>query len=239
MSSIHGTDTSYGAIDKNYLALALDCSETLFGTDINYCNIVHTMKLKDGQENNPEVIKAYTEWRDHFNYEIAKSIQVDAKKTPDTIYDCLQRIPECSEIVKWINSVEYGQHLSMNYPTTFIAPINSVILYSQKTWLRTKQKGILRALLKAHTLDYILSPTSLEGKMLRVSTKCKPFSFIADCTHKITKECTFFQESVTLLSNEYNRIRDRFNILKIIVTKNGIIYIIDGIFSPENIMYAY
>jgi hypothetical protein len=127
----------------------------------------------------------------------------------------------------------------MNYPTTFIAPINSVILYSQKTWLRTKQKGILRALLKAHTLDYILSPTSLEGKMLRVSTKCKPFSFIADCTHRITKECTFFQESVTLLSNEYNRIRDRFNILKIIVTKNGIIYIIDGIFSPENIMYAY
>lgn len=239
MSSIHGTDTAYGAIGKNYLSLALDCSETLFGTDVNYCNIVHTMKLKDGQENNPEVIKAYTELRDSFNYQLAQSIPIDTKKIPDTIYDCLQLIPECSEVVKWIDSVQYGPQLSMNYPTTFIAPVNDIINSSKKTWLRTKQKGILRALLKAHTLDYILSPTSLEGKMLRISTKCKPFSFIADGTRQITKDCTFFQESVTLLSNEYNRIRDRFKILKIIVTTNGIIYIIDGIFSPENIMYAY
>lgn len=239
MSSIHGTDTAYGAISKNYLALALDCSDTLFGTDINYCNIVHTLKLKDGQENDPNVIKEYSQGRDRFNYELSKGIPLDTKKTPETIYDCLQLIPECSEVLKWIDSVQYGSHLSMNYPTTFIAPINDIVLASQKTWLRTKQKGILRALLKAHTLDYILSPTSLDGKMLRISTKCKPFSFIADGTRKITKECTFFQESATLLTNEYNRIRDRFKILKIIVTKNGIIYITDGIFTPENIMYAF
>jgi len=106
-------------------------------------------------------------------------------------------------------------------------------------FLRTKHRGILKALLKAHTLNYILSPVSLEGRILRVTTKCKPFSFISDGSGQITKECTFYQPSTQLLSSyEYNRVNKRIHIKKIVVTDNGILYIIDDVFTPENIMYA-
>ena len=40
MTSIQGTDTAYASIDGNYLALSPECSDTIFGTIINYCSLV-------------------------------------------------------------------------------------------------------------------------------------------------------------------------------------------------------
>ncbi len=238
MTSINGTDTAYGSLAGNYLALTLDCSDTIFGTDINMCSLVHKMKIVDGQENDPEVLKRYKELESSFNYALAKQIP-QTRKTVNTILDCLERMPECSEIVKMIHSVGYDTDLTTSYPTTFIAPINSAISPEKQMFLRTKHRGILKALLKAHTLNYILSPVSLEGRILRVTTKCKPFSFISDGSGQITKECTFYQPSTQLLSSyEYNRVNKRIHIKKIVVTDNGILYIIDDVFTPENIMYA-
>jgi len=239
MTSINGTDTAYGALDKNYLALSLDCSDTIFGTDINMCSLIRKMNIVDGEENNPEILRRYKELESNFQYELAKQIP-QTRKQVDTIQDCLERMPECSEIVKLISSVSYDDQLRSWYPTTFIAPTNKALSIARSSWFRTNHKGIIKAILKAHTLDYILSPVSLEGKVLRITTKCKPFSFISDCSGQITKECTFYQPSTTLLSSyeEYNRVNERISISKIVVTNNGILYIIDGMFRPENIMYA-
>lgn len=248
MTSIQGTDTAYGAIDGNYLALAPECSDTIFGTDINYCSLVKAgtskngfMKgyFKDGDEEDPDVIKQYQTMVEQFNKNITKGITLK-QKSPSTINDLLHLIPEVSEISKIVDLTNYSKNLSfdMGPYTTFIAPSNDALKKAKNTWLKTTNPNVLRNLLMSHTLDFLLSPVTLQTRLTRVYTHNPAFWFVADGTGKFSNQLNFYQEPYTLQDLTYNLPYDRFNVLKTYTTDNGILYIIDGIFSPDIILYS-
>jgi hypothetical protein len=247
MTSIQGTDSGYSAISGIYLKLAPECSDTIFGTDINYCQLVEDGTKKngflkgrfvDGQENDPEIIAKYQQLKENFNKKLTSQIQLKPK-APSTVYDLLHIIPNVSEMLKLVDMAEYGEYLQTpSYlPITFIAPINSALSNATSTWLKTKSKGILKSLLKAHTLDYILVPKTIENRLLRIYTKNQSFYFTADGTGKFKNYINFYQEPTVMLNYQYNLPYDRFKVVATYVTDNGILYLIDGIFSPQMILY--
>ncbi len=248
MTSIQGTDTAYAAIDGNYLALSPECSDTIFGTNINYCSLVRAgtnpygfMKGKfvDGNEEDPEVLSDYAKIRLNLNNNIAKSIPLK-KPAPQTVYELLQMIPEVSEVLKLVDQTNFSRYLTSPPPKniTFIAPSNNFIKKARSTWFKTKNSAIIKSILMAHLLDYMLPVRNIQTRLLKVYTHNPAFSFIADGTQRFTKDITFYQEPTTLLTNEYSLRYDRFKIEGIYMTDNGILYVIDGMFLPEEIPYS-
>jgi hypothetical protein len=245
MSSIQGTDTGYSAIAGNYLALAPECSDTIFGTNINYCKLVHDGTMKngfldgkfvDGYENDPYVISKYMSLRNEFNTNLSKDIKLE-KGTIKNIYQLLHTIPETSEIAKIVDYADFGNKLESSTFSTFIAPSNSAVKKAKNTWLNTNSKGVLRSLLDAHLLNFLLPAKKIENRLLRVNTANPAFWFTADGTAQISKGITFYQKPYELLTDKYSLPYDRFNVEKIYVTDNGAIYVIDGMFSPDIILY--
>ena len=150
MSSIQGTDTGYSAIAGNYLALAPECSDTIFGTNINYCKLVHDGTMKngfldgkfvDGYENDPYVISKYMSLRNEFNTNLSKDIKLE-KGTIKNIYQLLHTIPETSEIAKIVDYADFGNKLESSTFSTFIAPSNTAVKKAKNTWLNTNSKGV-------------------------------------------------------------------------------------------------
>jgi len=251
MTSIQGTDTSYSSIDGNYLALAPECSDTIFGTNINYCSLVKAgtnpygfMKgtFVDGNENDPDVLNKYATLKMNFNKRLAESVPLQ-KQPPKNIYDLLQIIPNVSETLKLVNESNFSHYLSTppignSVGITFIAPTDSFLKKARQTWFKTKSKGMINSILKAHLLDFVLAPKSLENRLLRVYTHNPSFSFTSDGTANIVNYLNFYQQPNTLLNNEYSLKYDRFKIVGTYMTENGILYIIDGMFLPEVINYS-
>ena len=247
MTSIQGTDTAYASIDGNYLALSPECSDTIFGTNINYCSLVKAgtnpygfMKGKfvDGNEEDPEVLKQYATLKYNFNEKLAKSIPL-VKSAPKTIYDLLHTIPQVSEVLKLVDMTDFSRYLiNTPYGATFIAPSNNFLKKAKGDWLKTKNKGVIKSLLMAHLLDYILSPKNIENRLLRVYTHNPAFWFTADGTGKIVNYLNFYQQPTTLLTDEYSLKYDRFKVIGTYMTDNGILYIIDGMFTPDIINYS-
>jgi hypothetical protein len=245
MTSTQGTDTAYSAIAGNYLALAPECSDTIFGTNINYCQLVKdgtkkngflNGKFVDGYEDNPDVINAYLQLKHEFNQNLSKNIKLE-KKPPKTLYDIIHMVPEASEIAKLMDKIGYGDKLQSHRYITFIAPSNNALNKARDTWLKTDNKYILKNLLDAHLLNYMLSPKNIQTRLLKVNTVNPAFWFVADGTAKFTSDMNFYQTPYTLLNNEYSLPLDRFKVEKIYMTDNGVLYIIDGMFSPDTILY--
>jgi hypothetical protein len=247
MTSLQGTDTAYAAIDGNYLALSPECSDTIFGTNINYCNLVRAgtnpygfMKGKfvDGNEEDPTVLNEYEKFKVNFQSNLARTLPLK-KEAPKTVYDLLHLIPNVSETLKLVDETDFAPYL-INAPKgiTFIAPTNDFLKKARSSWFKTKSKGIIKSILMAHLLDYILAPRSIASRLLRVFTHNPAFWFTADGTQRYSKEITFYQEPTSLLNNEYSLRYDRFNIVGTYMTDNGILYVIDGMFLPENINYS-
>jgi hypothetical protein len=251
MTSLQGTDTAYSSISGNYLALAPDCSDTIFGTDINYCSLVKAgtnpygfMKgtFVDGNEEDPSVLNQYSTLLTNFNKKLAESIPLQ-KKPPKSIYDLLQIIPNVSETLKLVNDSNFSDYLSTppignSIGITFIAPTNSFVKKARNTWFTTKNKPMINAILKAHLLNFVLAPKTLENRLLKVYTHNPSFSFISDGTGNIVNYLNFYQQPVTLLNNEYSLKYDRFKVVETYMTENGILYVIDGMFLPEIINYS-
>ena len=94
-------------------------------------------------------------------------------------------------------------------------------------WLYLKQ------MLKSHTLNYKLNSSDIIDKKLELYTSLNNFSVIADGTGRIVKELNFYQKPIYMLNNKYPIPVDRFKVEKIFEGKNGIVYVINGIFSPS------
>ena len=233
MSSIHGIDTSYGSISDNYIGLSLTCNDTVLGTNINYCNLVQSTKnFVDGDEKNQNILDNYTKNQLQYNTSLLSSLDL-SHKVPNTIYDLLYTLPECSEILKLVDYTNLSSLLQTQKGNTLIAPSNCVINMVKHNLL--KDKGLLKSLLHSHILDYILHPISLENKLLKINTHNPSFSFISDGTSNIVNHLNFYQDNYQFLLNSYEKKPNRYNVEKIYMTEKGIIYIIDGIFIPENL----
>ena len=181
-----------------------------------------------------------------------------------SIYDLLSTFPELEWIKSLVDAGNYAQELNGEHKLTFIAPTNEILKNSVNTWLKVKgfspysepanfhqpvqpyktkyipsELGLpdwhyIRELLKAHTLRYVLRPDDIFNRKLEVYTAHENFNFIADGTGRIKPELNFYQRPVYTLNYEYPVPTDRFTVKKIFDGKNGVLYVIDGMFSPLN-----
>ena len=108
------------------------------------------------------------------------------------------------------------------YPTKYVPSNLGLTNYS-----------FIQELLKAHTLNFELDQESILNKKLELYTMHKGFLVIVDGTSRISNRINFYQKPSYNLNYEYPLGIDRFNIIKIFKGKNGYLYIIDGLFSPN------
>jgi hypothetical protein len=243
MTSLFGTDTSYSAMNNDFLALNLDDSDYIWGTGrgitsgepIKYSNFIHGLKKTDGDEDNFNYLQDYQTIR-----KTGLTYLKDNTKPKDpsirTVYEVVRMFPQCSEFVKLLDQSNwdtYAKTYDANSKVTYIVPTNRAILDAQSSWFHMSDPKMIKELLKAHTLNFALPFDSILGKTLEVYPLRESFSFYVDGTGKFSPNITFYQKSVGLKNYEYPTPTQRYPLIKTFETDNGMVYVMDGIFSPS------
>jgi hypothetical protein len=269
-----GTEQAYNQIADNYLYLSLSNGDTIWGTDfasigdvpplsggVNYQNLIHSMRLVDGEENNPNILKRYIEANQNASKTL-RGLEQTPERPTQTIYNVLNMIPEVSRIKQIIDTVGYKnilndvtQHGDLSQRRyTFFAPTNQAVDNAMQTWLKDEPKdnetpqpytfrnkssylGLpnlqLRSILKAHTLGFNLRIQDTYDRKLELYTLEAPFSFVIDGTSRVVSYLNVYQKPSYLKNYQYPLPIDRFKVLKTFEVENGSLYIIDNMFSPQ------
>ena len=213
MTANFGTDTGYSVLAGDFYSLALDCSDKIWGTNINYCDLVQTMKITDGMENDPQVLDSYVKLRDgcynslvqrtnnYMNnyddetYTMAKD-NVTSEHYKTNIFQLLKRIPEASIFTDLCEKTGWSGRLMRSGERdkmTVFVPTNRAFREAASTWLSIQDPKMIRELLKAHTADYALEWKSMIGRLLEIYTYKEGFSFISDGTGRFKEKSTFIK----------------------------------------------
>ena len=244
MTQCQGTDTGYAGLADTYLALALDESDNIYGTDllystpINYSDFVKKMNAYDGQQREPKLLDMYASRRTAFDRGLQAGI--DSKLTDNitegktNMFDLISQFDDLSEITKILQRDGWDNYLSTTNYGAFFAPTNNAIK-SASNWLSSalKNRSYIRDILRSHTLEFRLRPDEFISRKLEIYTKLPGFSFILDATGQFTPGVNVYQKPHYQLDMVYPIKTERFNLKKIFETDNGFVYIIDGIFSPS------
>jgi hypothetical protein len=92
----------------------------------------------------------------------------------------------------------------------------------------------IREISKAHLLRYELRPQDIYNRKLACITAHDTFSVYVDGTARIRPEMFFYQKSLSFLNYQYPIPTDPFIVKKIFEGRNGVVYVIDGVFSFTN-----
>jgi hypothetical protein len=230
---------------------------------VNYASLVHNQKIIDGEENNPYIVSDYIKKINEIKKQTSNLSSSPLKAPNPTVYDIIGMFPQLKLIKSLIDAGDFKNELNGDSPVTFLAPTNEVLNNSLHKWLKIKnfsphsEKAFtaddiqpyttkytstdlgmpdwlyLKQMLKSHTLNYKLNSSDIIDKKLELYTSLNNFSVIADGTGRIVKELNFYQNPIYMLNNKYPIPVDRFTVEKIFEGKNGIVYVINGIFSPS------
>ena len=255
MASLQGTTQAYQALAGTYLNLAPSCGDKLFGSNIDYCDLV-TWGIYDGQENDPKVLKSYLNqtnskiksvWqtgedaiKDAYGEPVSYSLSPANTKT--TVYGLLSQLPQLSTMKKVIERSGWDSYLnSANdiYKVTLFAPNNQAFensIYAQMPF-ENWNKNNLRVLGQAHTLPFTFEQGQAIDRKLRLYTALNGFSVYIDGTGEVSNKLNFYIPPDKMLNLRYPNPMKRINVVQAYYTNNGALYEIDGIFDPEVILY--
>ncbi len=254
MTSIHGTDTAYDAMADDFLALAPSCTDNIFGTGsgitkgnaINYCDLVQSMRITDGQENNFSILQDYQNKRQQCKSDLlSKQLQKQQidndmgylyssnRERTTNVMDIIQKFKDISLFNDLLSYTSWNIYLRESTNVTVFVPLNSWINRAQQTWLKNKSMTRIKDVLKSHTCNFVLNTSRMINKRLEVYSMYEPFSFVVDGTGETMETINVYQRSNVLLDNQYPNPYNRFSIVKAFETDNGNVFIIDGMFNPE------
>ena len=251
MTTSFGVDTAYSAISDYYLALAPNCDDTIFGTNVNYCNLVKT-GIVDGQENDPAIVYGFQNYTKGVQKSFDKAVkQQPIADTPVTILSILKDNPETMLFSQLCDLTGWSEYLKATRDLTVFAPTNSSLQNALNTWLSVGDTSTIKEVLKAHTLKYNLNYPDLQNKLLKLTTVKEGFNFFIDDTNRHTLYTNVYTKSYHFNNFTYPLPEVRIPLLKAFTTNGGwgqshldsngtsgsnaTVYIIDGIFKPISI----
>jgi uncharacterized surface protein with fasciclin (FAS1) repeats len=242
-SNFFDTISAYESIAPYFNSLALDCSDSIWGTDVpgtsvyvpggmNYCSLVATLNLEDGQEQQKDKLEDYSRlYNGNLNaldYAVANHDYSHKKHT--NVFDILQSHPHTKKWNQIINKANWEGYIYQNPFVTLFAPIDAAVPhFSNLIQLSDYQ---LRPLCKAHTLYYPLDPDSLPHRKHQVRTTLQGFSPIVDGRNPARIQ---IYEMNYQLNNglEYPELQKKATILAQYQADNGMLYLIDQMLEPR------
>lgn len=254
--SLTPTDILFGS---NYASIE---GQPVIPEGINYASLVYNEQLVDGEELNPKIVGRFASKINELKTQTSKLAKKPESEEPSlyevlSMFPQLDMMKEIVDVSKFQNVLQQSDK-----KMTLVVPTNDVLKRSIHKWLRLRgsspysepatydeplqpyshkfvpsELGLpdtyyLRDLVKAHTLPFELRPMDLMGRKLEVYTMQSTFSFIVDGTGKINSALNMYQKPLSILNYEYPLPIDRFKVLKIFEARNGVMYVIDGVFYP-------
>jgi len=253
MSGLYGTTQAYNPIAGNYLALAPNCGDTVWGTTINYCDLTR-WGIYDGQENDPAVLQSYAKQMKTASKSVfdatreaqqtmsPTSYSLQAGNQRSTIGRLLDELPHLSkfnEIVKRSGWLDYIDNADSLYKVTLFAPNNQA--FEKNGWenlsLEKWNKYNLRSIAQAHTLPFGWQQETAYGRKFQLYTSLPSFQLFLDGTGEVQDNLNFYIPPNRLQTLQLPSALKRINLLQGYYTNNGALYEIDGVFNPNVIVY--
>lgn len=174
---------------------------------------------------------------------IAKKLTEDKASRPMTVYDVISSNPTLSKFNDLIKLTGYGKPKDTDFPFTIFAPINDrfdeTLYYAMKK-SPNKQIALLQVL-RYHILPYLLEPWQIKNRKLRLRTDLENMTIDTDFTGgrqqllnpiqtpglQDLNMYPFGDPYMSAPDNWFPKITSEVNVLEIVKTINGFIYIID------------
>ncbi len=186
------------------------------------------------------------------------------KTADPSVYEIVQMFPDLSIFASLIDVSNMKSELTNKNKVSLVVPTNEALMASLHSWLRIKgyspysepanldepvqpyktkyipsELGLpdwyyIREVVKSHLLRYELRPQDIYGRKLECQTAHDTFSVYVDGTARIRKDLFFYQKPLSFLNYEYPIPTDPFVVKKIFEGRNGVVYVIDGVFSFTN-----
>lgn len=253
MTSLSGITQAYNGLASTYLALAPNCGDKIFGTDINYCDLVQ-WGIYDGQENDPKVLAMYDRQRKASQNSVllanAQAVQTTSptsyswspSNSNTTVLSILDQLPQASTFRKLVYKSGWDKYVnSANdlYKVTLFAPINEAFMKDgwQNISLEGWNKNNLRSIAQAHTLPFAFEQEQAYNRKLQLTTSLETFNLYVDGTGEVRPTVNFYIPPNKMLELRYPKPLQRIEIIQAFYTNNGALYLIDGIFDPDVIVY--
>jgi hypothetical protein len=181
-----------------------------------------------------------------------------------TVYDIVNMFPDLSLFASLIDVSNIKTDLVTDQKVTLIVPTNEALRTSLSQWLKVKGYSpysepanldepvqpyktkfipsdlgmpdwyYIREIVKSHLLRYELRPQDIAQRKLELYTAHDSFSVYVDGTGHIRPEMYFYQKPLSILNYQYPLPTDPFIVKKIFQGRNGVVYVIDGVFSFVN-----
>ena len=234
MSSLQGTTQAYNVLDSTYLALAPNCGDKIFGTNINYCDLTR-WGIVDGEENNLAILNEYLQYRKNSVLNFPPPSEPSKSSQSTSVLSMLDNIPSVSNFRAAVYTSGWATYLdkaSTLFKVTLLVPVNSGF---DVTNLR-KDPNDLRALMQAHTLSFGFEQEAAYDRKLRLYTTLPSFSVFLDGTGEVSNKLNLYTVSNELLTLQFPKPIKRINILQAYYTNNGAVYVIEEGLTPEYVM---
>lgn len=253
MSSLYGTTQAFNPIAGNYLALAPNCGDTVWGTGINYCDLTR-WGIFDGQENDPKVLQAYASQQNKTSKSVFQAIREAQSTNSPTSYSLaagnkrssigtlLEELPQFSKFNQLIKRSGWNDYIDNSdalYKVTLFAPNNNAFLKNgwENIDISKWDKNNLRSIAQAHTLPFGWEQETAYGRKFQLYTALPSFQVYLDGTGEVQNNLNFYIPPNRLQTLQYPAPLKRINLLQGYYTNNGALYEIDGIFNPNVIVY--
>jgi hypothetical protein len=243
MTSLNGYDTGFSSISENYLYLAPTCTDNIYGTSINYCNLVRSKGIWDGQEKNPKVLKEYSDAQQaEYTFMNKHPQKVKSGDTNWSVIDLIEKHPRLTEYRKILKLCpELKKKFHEAFFVTLFVPNDSA--FKRANWIKQLKNDSVfglntynaRAvtLLKSHALDFTLGQEVLMGRNTMVNTMNEPYTFYIDGTGQIARNLVVYNTPTKLRDGiTYPKPYAMYNIVESYITDNGNVFVIDGVLEP-------
>ncbi len=243
MTALNGYDTGFSSISENYLYLAPSCTDNIYGTSINYCDLVRTTGIWDGQEKNPRVLKGYSDAQQReYQFMRANTVKPQQGDTKTSVIDLIKNHPRLKVYNKILDTCpDLKSTFHESYFITIFAPNDQA--FKNANWIKQLSNdsvfGLNRynaraiKLLKSHALDFSLSQEVITGRNTMVNTMNKPYTFLIDGTGNIARNIVVYNQPTVLRNGiNYPDTFPMYNIVESYSVDNGNVYVIDGVLEP-------
>ena len=253
MTSLYGTTQAYQPMASTYIALAPECGDNIFGTNVNYCDLAK-WGIYDGQEMDPKVLNAYVTQRERGKNNLLIAADKSLKSTDpisyslsvsnqsSTVWGMIEQLPQLSTFRGLLKRAGWDQYINSANPyfqVTVFAPTNDALKNTAYTHSPVENWNSynLRVFGQAHTLPFAFDQTQAYQRKLKLHTSLETYSVYLDGTGEVSSKLNFYVPPDRLLNLRYPDALKRINILQGYYTNNGALYLIDGAFDPEVIVY--
>jgi len=249
------TLTAWESQADYYTGLNLDCSDRMFGTDmqgtrmyvpdgINYCSLSTTMNLKDGEEREKTPISKYANLYNNNMIALNKQVEpylpdfetyVPNQTTETTVVNVLLHHPRCKKWLHLCNKAGWLQYLYRGPWVSMFIPVDDTMTDEVYKNLLELPMYMLRALMQAHTMNYTLDPSLLVQRKTQCMTVLPSYTPIVDGRNP--ERITIYENDYNLNNGvEYAPLIHRSVILEQIVTSRGTALLLSDVLRPTVIM---